>query len=415
LGFDLLHEPHLVRLNPNVPTKTRGNAALAARFVHGRGRPDLIGSLPEGPVVCYRAGRDLSEAERLRLVDELWSTVLRASAGPDPGTDPALLVLRKQPPAGLYWEAVRRIVTMDEVEAWLDGTDAIVRSTPERVGTIGAAAAIAWPGGHPTWEAIAYRAPSRWGSNRRVDRDSVEEAVQHHPELFLCLDPRTRRLLIAPHTSCPILFGLRATHPGSAVAALKEIRSEPVERWLLFRTNQGTGDHVRRRWPVPPVPFTAGTVSGRITERPVPHAGGHLFFSLDLGAGRRIPCAVFEPTKTLLPVVRSLFPGDRVRLWGGSQQDPMFRVEGVEILSLQPRHLLGRNPLCPNCTRRMGSLGAGRGFRCARCRHRSPPESRPGARVAPEYPAGEYHPTPSARRHLAPRGPEPSFPSRRMD
>jgi len=415
LGLDLIHEPRLVRLNPNVPTKTRGNAALVARFAHGRGTPEVVGSLPEGPVVCYRSGRDLTEGERLQLADELWTTVLAASAGSDPGTDPALLVLRRQPPAELYWEAVRRIVTMDEVHRWLAGTGAIARSVPSGVGQIGAAAALAWPGAHPTWEAIAYRDPVRWGTDRQVDRASVAEAADRHRELFLCIDPRTRRVLIAPHTSCPILFGLRATEPSAAVAALHEIRSEPVERWLLYRTNQGTGDHMRRPWPVPPVPFMAGTVTGRLVERPAPRPGGHLLFSLMLDSGARVRCAVFEPTKTLPRVVRSLVPGDRVRLWGGSQADPVFRVEGLDLLSLRPRHVPRENPRCPRCAHRMGSLGADRGFRCARCRHRSPPESRGNRRVAPEFPVGRYHPTPSARRHLAPRGPEPGIPPGRMD
>ena len=414
LGFDLIGEPRLVRLNPNVPTKTRGNAALVARFGHGRGTPTVVGSFPDGPARSFPSARDLTEPERLELADRLWTTVQSTSAGSDPGTDPALLVLRRKPPSELYWEAVRRIVTMDEVQRWLAGTDPIVRSTPSGVGQIGAAAALAWPGGHPTWEAIAYRDPMRWGTARNVDRGSVDATVRRHPELFLCLDPRTRRLLITPHTACPILFGVRATEPAAAIAAVQEIRSEPIERWLLFRTNQGTGDHVRQPWPVPAVPFTTGTVSGRLAERPKARRGGHVFFPLQLDSGPRVRCAVFEPTKTLPRVVGSLLPGDRVRLWGGSQEDSVFRIEGVDLLSLRPRLIARENPRCPDCGHRMGSLGVGRGFRCSRCRHRAPPEFRRLRRVPPEFPLGRYHPTPSARRHLAPRGPEPGLPSSQM-
>jgi tRNA(Ile2)-agmatinylcytidine synthase len=409
-GYDLICEARLVRLNPNVPTKTRGNAALVARFGHGRGIPKVVGSLPEGPILSYPTGTDLTEPERLRLADDLWATVQATSSISDPGTDPALLMVRHRPPAALYWEAVRRMVTLEEVRHWLERADPIVRSVPSGVGQIGAAAALAWPGGHPTWEAIAYRAPQRWGLPRRVNRESVYAALARHPELFLCVDPRTRRVLIAPHTACPILFGLRATDPSAAVAALQEIRSERIARWLLFRTNQGTGDHVRRPWALPPEPFASGTLTGRLVESPRPRRGGHILFTLELETGARVPCAVFEPTKTLPRVIRSLIPGDRLRLWGGSQGDPMFRVEGVELLTLRPREVLQQNPRCRHCSSRMGSLGAGRGFRCPRCRHRLPPEARRTKRVSPEFPVGRYHPTPSARRHLAPRGPEPGIP-----
>lgn len=298
---------------------------------------------------------------------------------------------------------------------WLRGTDPVVRSAESGVGRIGAAAALAWPGNHPTWEAIAYRDPARWGTDRQVDRASVEGAQARHPELFLCTDPRTRRLLVAPHTACPILFGLRATEPEAALKGLREVQSEPVERWMLFRTNQGTGDHVRRPWPVPAVPFTTGTLTGRLDGTAVSLPGGHLRFSLVTETGARVACMVFEPTKTLPVVVRSLSEGDRVRLWGGSAADPTFRVEGVELLSVSPRALPGPNPRCPQCDRRMRSLGSARGFRCDGCRVRVPPERRSAIRRLPEFPPGVYHPTPSARRHLAPRGPEPGISRGRMD
>ena len=42
-GFDVLGEPRLVRLNPNVPWKTRGNAALSVRVGRGVGPRARVG------------------------------------------------------------------------------------------------------------------------------------------------------------------------------------------------------------------------------------------------------------------------------------------------------------------------------------------------------------------------------------
>ena len=43
--LDLIGLPRLVRLNPAVPWKTRGNGALCIRFGKGRGRRRLAGRI----------------------------------------------------------------------------------------------------------------------------------------------------------------------------------------------------------------------------------------------------------------------------------------------------------------------------------------------------------------------------------
>src|SRR5947199_4968185 len=48
--FDLIGFPRLVRLNPNVPWKTRGNGAICLRFGRGLGRRTQIGNT--GGRVC---------------------------------------------------------------------------------------------------------------------------------------------------------------------------------------------------------------------------------------------------------------------------------------------------------------------------------------------------------------------------
>ncbi|MGI0156048.1 MAG: hypothetical protein ACREDE_07970, partial [Thermoplasmata archaeon] len=66
-----------------------------------------------------------------------------------------------------------------------------------------------------------------------------------------------------------------------------------------------------------------------------------------------------------------------------------------------------RPPACSLCRRSTDSLGHLRGYRCPTCHRRWPPEAASVAKVPGELAVGVYHPTPSARRHLAPRGPEP--------
>lgn len=405
-GFDLIGEPRLVRLNPNVPYKTRGNAALAARFGHGLGAPRTAGALPTGPVRSFPRARALTPAERTVLLDTAWATVLASARTGEAGVDPALVAAERPLPAAFYWKAVHRWVGEEEARAALSARGASVRHTGSTRGIVGAAAAVAWPGHHPTWELLSYRDPARVGTRRRVEAGSVRHAEAAHPELFLCTDRRTRRVLVAPHTDCPILFGLRATEPGPLPKALATIRSEPWERWVLFRTNQGTGDHLARLGFHELTPYAGAILEGTVAATASVRAGGHRAFPLEDRAGRRVECWAFEPTKTLPGVAARLAAGDRVRVWGGVTTRGALNLEGIEVLRVAPRTTPTPNPRCPRCGRRMDSAGAGRGFRCPRDGARRPPEARGRSVRPPTLAPGRYHPTPSARRHLAPRASE---------
>jgi tRNA(Ile2)-agmatinylcytidine synthase len=404
VGLDLLGEPRLVRLNPNIPWKTRGNAALAARFGRGVGASRSIGEIDGQPVVSFRRGHEAPTAARQRFVGAAWARVEALSARA-PATDPALVASTRPLPASLYWQAVRELVPVPSVRETLARYGAEVRLRDGPQGIVGAAAAIAWPGRRVTWELIAYRCPLRFGTPREVDAESVRRAARRHPELFLCDDPRTRRLLVSPHTPCPILFGLRSRRAESLPELLGEVRSETIDRWMVFRTNQGTGDHIVPRVARQLAPYLSAEVEGIVAEAPSVMAGGHVRFGLADPEGTLLPCLAFEPTKTLPKVAQGLEVGDRLRVWGSVGRTPGLRVEGIRLLRLAASRSW-ENPVCPSCRRRAGSLGRLRGFRCHRCHRRWAPEAarrRPRARrLSP----GEYHPTPSARRHLAPRAPE---------
>jgi tRNA(Ile2)-agmatinylcytidine synthase len=405
LGLDVLGEPRLVRLNPNVPWKTRGNAALSVSLGHGLGPFRTIGQIGGRGVRAYRRGRPPRAAERDRYRAAAWDLV-RQLAEDAQDTDPALVVSDATLPASLYERAVGGVVDPADVARTLGEHGAWWKTSRSDRGLVGAAAAAAWPGRRRTWELISYRAPGTRGP-RSVDAGSVRSAAAREQSLFLCDDPATRRLLVAPHTPCPILFGLRATRPEGALRARRWVRSEPVDRWLLFQTNQGTGDHVRFGMRSPPGPFLPARLRGVVAQPPRTLRGGHIAIELSV-AGTVVDCRVFEPTKVLPGVARSLRPGDAVELWGGRGIDPTFRVEGITIRQLSARTGPRHPPRCEACGHRARSLGSARGYRCPQCHRRWPPEAVRPRTVRPEFGRGTYHPTPSARRHLAPLGPEPA-------
>ncbi len=404
---DLIGEPRLVRLNPNIPWKTRGNAALAARFGRGRGPRRRLGEVSGRPLWSFAEGGPLSAVRESIFVDQAWERVRASSRLGEPRTDPALVAVRHRLPAWVYYRAVREVVPVEEARRYLESVGALVYAEGDGRGVVGASAAIAWPARRVTWELIAYRPVAREGARRRVDAESVRSAARDHPRLFLCHDPRTRRLLVTPHTPCPILFGLRATDPVSPMRARTDVISEPVDRWVLYRTNQGTGDHLRPRLARELRPFGSGRVWGRVLDEPRILRGGHVRLRIEDSEGTALETIAFEPTKTLPPIVRALAPGDRVVVWGSRDSSPVLKMEGLRVLSLVPRWGGSSSPACPECHRPTRSMGTGRGFRCPRCHRRLPPEAARRVRRPATVRPGEYHPTPSARRHLAPLGPEP--------
>src|SRR2546426_8046037 len=93
--YDLVGFPRLVRLNPNIPWKTRGNGAVCLRIAHGRGQPRVVGSFNRDPVRSYPRGTTPESkdeiCDRVRALVERWSRL------EDPNTNPAFVVLTDQP------------------------------------------------------------------------------------------------------------------------------------------------------------------------------------------------------------------------------------------------------------------------------------------------------------------------------
>jgi tRNA(Ile2)-agmatinylcytidine synthase len=407
-GVGLVGWPRLVRLNPGVPWKTRGNAALAARFGRGRGRPSTVGQVGGKGLSSYERGDPLLPSQ----VDALWEAALqvlrRGSRWRDPGTDPTVVMSRRPLPPEVYWRAVQEEVPRGWVfDLLAERSDVRVAAFGSGQGIVGAAAALAWPRRRRTWEAIAYRAPSRWGTEREVELRRVRGLVARFPDTFLSRDEATRRTLVAPHTPCPILYGVRATSPELLPRALRSLQGphdERPERWVLFETNQASGDHLAERTASEALPGTSGIFHGSIRTLPQVLRGGHVRIALEDPTGG-LEALAFEPTRTLPAVARELLPGDRVRVWGSvpwGGPPGTIHLEGIQVLEARPRWNKVSNPRCDRCGRSMGSWGKGKGFRCPHCRTLLPPESAKGRWVSRSVLRGTHLATPSARRHLSP-------------
>ncbi|QYZ79522.1 DUF1743 domain-containing protein [Methanofollis formosanus] len=362
-------ETRLVRLNPNAPHKTRGNAAVCIR---AEGDPETAFSIAEA------------------LVDDLADLSCE-------NTNPGLVVAGEAPPPQFYWQAVRDFCTVSEAREVLDEVGALARGWKNCRGLIGATAAIASVLPDRTYELLAYRSADRFGTPRRVERASVFAAeAATWPHTWDSVDRKNRVVVCVPHTPDPVLYGIRGESPTWVKAAGGRIISEGAALAQIWVTNQGTDAHL--------VPGTIGAlldgrsygVEATVAERATTGEGGHVEIAVR-DDDEILRCMAYEPTKGFRDVVRALVPGDRVVVCG-SYKHGSLNLEKIQIRETA-EDVRYRPPLCPDCGKRMTSAGREKGYKCRRC----------GARAAEPEPVvsqrvigpGWYEVPSTARRHLS--------------
>jgi len=384
-GFKPSDFPWLVRLNPNIPWKTRGNGALAVHFFVDEGQIDEVQSIA------------------LNIVEK--TTVASAR-----GTDPAVAFLKGQVPRTLHeysTRALHDVLSVREARVVAAKAGAEVHALMGVRGMIGSLAAIGanLDSAENTFEIIAYRTRENLGTPRKIDHESVKLMnVKYGNGTFNNLDPESGRVLISPHGPDPVLLGIRGYGPQDVLSAFNEVRlGEEAERVMIFRTNQGTDAHLRkRRRAVDLEPHQSGALTGRVEDVPRVVRGGHVIFRLRDDSGL-IDCAFYRPTGSLAMAARDLLPSDRVRVCGGvrgwREGRPTLNVEKLEVLHLVEK-IRRVNPACSNCGGRCESMGRGQGLRCKKCGQRDEYVSKIQVRQQRHLQSTIYVPPPRARRHL---------------
>ena len=366
----------LIRCNPAVEHKTRGNAALA---IHTDADPE----------------KALAVARE--IVDRLADT-------DGQNTNPGVVVADHDPAeapdevAAFAREAVIGHHAIADALALVDKHGYRHAGWGNARGTIGALAAVgAWTAFEEwTYEHIAYREQDRWGTPREIDLDSVFEAAEAaYPLAWDTVDRGEGEAVCVPNTPGPVLYGIRGEDPEIVRKVAAEIESEPTATAALFVTNQGTDAHLQDG--------TIGTVedgysyrvTGTVTEEPDTRQGGHVFFAI-VDDETKIGCAAFEPTKRFRDRVRALRAGDRITACG-EVADGTLKLEKFAVSELD-RTVLA-TPDCSDCERSMKSAGSGQGYRCRDCGTSAP--GKVEIEVERDLDPGWYEVPPTARRHLS--------------
>ena len=365
-GFDIIGFPRLVRLNPNIPWKTRGNGAISIQVGKGTGKKTKIGEIDDKDIFCYEKLSEEIDISKVKSI--VIDCVDKFAKLDDENTNSGVVILDEKPGFDVYLKAVRKVVSLDETKDVLVKKNAFFKGYKNMRGLIGATASIAWDNKNDrTFELISYREEKKWGSERLVDDESTLEMDSMISSTFDNFDSENKHNRLVPSSPCPVLFGIRGENSNDLIKAKEMIKSEKVDSWIIFESNQGTDDHLEKKKISYVSVYDSVIINGTVSKKPYTIKGGHVIFSVKDGTGE-IDCAAYEPTKEFRDIIRSLISGDSVEVYGGVRDKPLtVNLEKIKIIDLKKDFEKVENPVCPSCGKHMKSIGSNQGYRCKKC------------------------------------------------
>jgi tRNA(Ile2)-agmatinylcytidine synthase len=349
---EFLDYPYLIRFNPNIPWKTRGNGAVALSIkTHN---PEKI----------------------KRKVKQLVTKYSDTKGGANPG----LVFYEKNTIPNSFSEfsklALWKLISRQNAKRFAAQNRLETLSLGNGQGLVGAIGAIGYKFSDHTYEVLNYRKKSKLGKKRLIDKKNVKLMQEKtYPNTFNSFDHKKNRILITPHGPDPVFFGIRGENIQSILEASKMIQTqEKPLGYMAFKTNQGTGDHLKNEIDVFDFrPYTSGTITGFVSKTPKVERGGHVIFSITTH-GKEVLCAVYKPTK-ITTFARQLIIGDKIRIGGGIRKatknyQRILNVEFLKVIKLE-KDLRLENPFCYICNKKMKSKGKNQGFQCIKCGKKS--------------------------------------------
>ncbi len=345
---EFLDFPRLIRFNPNIPWKTRGNGAVS--FKIKTKNPSKIKHQIKNLVSKYSDTKN--------------------------GANPGLVFFESDsiPPEFTKFSklALWQLINRNNAKIFAKKNNLEIHYQGNGQGLVGAIGAIGYDFQDHTLELLSYRKKSKFGKERKISTESVKHMQEKtSPNTFNSFDTKKGRVLITPHGPDPVFYGVRGENVDSLVYATKILKTnEKLDGYMIFKSNQGTGDHLKNELTFENMkPYASGKISGIVSNSPKIVKGGHVFFKI-ISKNHEFWCAVYKPTGMTI-VASNLLKGDKINVGGGvrkaSKNFPrIINLEIIDIISLEKNTSLS-NPQCSKCHKKMKSKGINQGFKCVLC------------------------------------------------
>ena len=371
--------PSLIRFNPNIPWKTRGNGAV--RLSIKTNNPKKI------------------KNKITKFVDDYSET--------KNGANPGLVFYENEIVTHSFHKfselALWKLISREKAKQFIleNKIDSFYLGNGQ--GLVGAIGAIGYKFSDHTFELLSYRKKSQFGKKRIIAKDSVKNMQSiTFPETFNSYDIESDRALITPHGPDPVFYGIRGENAESVVTASKIVKAnEKLDGYMVFKSNQGTSDHLKNELDVNDLrPYTSGFFACQVCSSPIMAQGGHVFFSIRV-KDKKIKCGIYKPTK-ITTIAQNLILNDKIRIGGGIRKasknhERIVNVEFLDVMELA-KDIRASNPSCKKCSKKMKSKGSKQGFECTKCGSKS--SSKITSEIPRKIQCQLYLPVMSAHRHL---------------
>ena len=378
--LEFLDFPRLIRFNPNIPWKTRGNGAVSLRIKTKN--PSKIKNKIKNFVSKY------SDTEN--------------------GANPGLVFYEHKTIPSNFTEfselALWQLINRNQAKKFASENNLEIFYKGNGQGLVGAIGAIGYQFNDHTLELLSYRKSSKFGKERKISAKSVQTMQQKtFPYTFNSFDNKKSKVLITPHGPDPVFYGVRGEKVDSLLNAIKILETEEkLAGHMIFKSNQGTNDHLKNTLTKTTLkPYASGIVTGFVSSDPKMEKGGHVFFSINCN-GDEIQCAIYKQTG-IPSIALGLIKGDKICVGGGirkaSKIHPrILNLEFIDIVDLK-KNMVKSNPICKTCNKSMKSKGQNQGYRCVKCGKTS--KNKINLEISRKIKKQLYIPDVSAHRHLS--------------
>lgn len=377
--IEFLDFPRLIRFNPNIPWKTRGNGAVSMKI---------------------KTKNPSGVKNQVKNLVSKYSDVKN-------GANPGLVFFESETIPSDFIDfsnlALWRLINRNKAKKFAKKNNLEFFYRGNGQGLVGAIGAIGYDFHDNTLELLSYRKKSKFGKERKLSTNSVKIMQEKTlPNTFNSFDTKKGRVLITPHGPDPVFYGVRGENVDSLLYATKILKSEEkLDGYMIFKSNQGTGDHLKNELTFENMsPYASGKITGMVSNTPKIVKGGHVFFKINSN-NHEFWCAVYKPTG-ITTIASNLIKGDKVCVGGGirkaSKNYPrIINLEFIDVIHLEKKFITS-NPLCKKCNKKMKSKGKNQGFQCIRCGKKT--LSKTSNEISRKIQKKLYIPKMSAHRHL---------------